>query len=107
MLKGERSDTHPELRDDHEEEWQDWERRFIVAQAARWAINGAKNLFLKNLEALALELALGPTHPLQSGDGLLHGGQRCLCRISTISMNGRRFRDRPMTNQMRDLCGRS
>ena len=24
-------------------------------------INGAKNLFLKNLEALALELALGPT----------------------------------------------
>ncbi|MDP2437386.1 MAG: hypothetical protein Q8P67_16705 [archaeon] len=45
----------------------------IVAQAARCDINGAKNLFLKNFQALALEFALGPTHPLQSGDGLLPG----------------------------------
>ena len=33
-------------------------------------IHGAKNLFLKNLEALALELALGPC---SLGDRLLHG----------------------------------
>ena len=35
-------------------------------------INGAKNIFLKNFEALALELALGPT-PCNLETDLLHG----------------------------------
>ena len=41
-------------------------------------VNGAKNIFLKNFEALTLELAMGP--PLQSGGRLLHGDRNVSAR---------------------------
>src|SRR3989338_4942935 len=69
----------PKIRDQPDDHEEDWERRFIVAQAARWDINGAKNLFLRNFQALALEFAPAVWRRIVARR------QRCLCWISTTS----------------------